>query len=64
MDPRSRDGTILYTPPDWIILTAERRLSCGLPVQNVDGEALRKETQVSDRWERQEATDESERDYS
>ena len=51
MDSRSRCEQVMYTPPDWLIITDERRLACGLPVYDANSEALRKETQVSDRWE-------------
>ena len=54
---RQSDAPVLYQPPDWLILTDERRLACGLPVYDANSEALRKETQVSDRWELEVADD-------
>ena len=50
---RMGDMPVLYQPPDWLILTDERRLACGLPVHDANSEALRKETMMSDRWERE-----------
>ena len=41
---RNEQQPILYQPPDWLIITDERRLSCGLPVHDANSEALRKET--------------------
>jgi hypothetical protein len=46
-----KGGWVAYQPPDWMILSTERRTAVGLYVQGSTEEKLRQDTRRADMWE-------------